>query len=60
MKLLFCTHGNRTKIFPCINDSLPRFESLNDDLQVQIFLDYPLNTPWLFYLIRVHTIRETL
>ena len=23
----------------------------------QIFLDYPLNTPWLFYLIRVHTIR---
>ncbi len=38
MKLLFCKHGNRTQIFPCINDSLPRFESLNDDLQVQIFL----------------------
>ena len=33
---------------------------INHHLQVQIFLDYPLNTPWLFYLIRVHTVRETL
>ncbi|WP_302430417.1 hypothetical protein, partial [uncultured Parabacteroides sp.] len=33
---------------------------INHHLQVQIFLDYPLNTLWLFYLIRVHTVRRTL
>ena len=38
----------------------PYYTPVNHHLQVQIFLDYPLNTLWLFYLIRVHTVRETL